>query len=228
MSAAPTKAITVLAAGLCAGALLGGCGSATKTVSIAETPPASSTPSTTTASVPAKTTSTATTPSTATTTTSTATTGTAGGTAAPTTTRTAPEPAFTESGTQGEEVSGAVKSVAVRGYTVRDPSEYHVAQTLRVLVGTRTGSTDGYGQKAFFFIDGRFIGTDTKEPSAAVKVVAQSDTEVALAYPLYRSGNSLCCPSGGQAVVHFQLNNGHLTPLGKIPPASSATGYSRN
>ena len=79
-----------------------------------------------------------------------------------------------------------------------------------MLVGTRTGSGDGYGQQAFFFVDGRYIGTDAKEPSASVKVVSQGDTEVALAYPLYRSSDPLCCPSGGQAIVHFQLNNGRL------------------
>ena len=61
-----------------------------------------------------------------------------------------------------------------------------------------------------------------------MKVVSQSDTEVTLAYPLYRSSDPLCCPSGGQATVRFQLNNGRLAPLGAIPPASSKSGLSRN
>jgi len=59
-------------------------------------------------------------------------------------------------------------------------------------------------------------------------VIAQSDTEVTLAYPLYRPGDPLANPNGGQATVHFQLNDGKLTPLGTIPPANSATGLSRN
>jgi hypothetical protein len=92
---------------------------------------------------------------------------------------------------------------------------------LRVLVGTRTGSADGYGQQAFFFVDGRYLGTDTKEASATVKVVSQGDTEVTVSYPLYRKGDPLSSPSGGEARVTFQLNNGKLTPLGTIPPASS-------
>ncbi len=70
-------------------------------------------------------------------------------------------------------------------------------------MGTRTGSGDGYGQQAFFFVGGRYLGTDAKEPSATVKVVSQSDTEVTLAYPLYRKGDPLCCPGGGQASVRF-------------------------
>ncbi len=53
-----------------------------------------------------------------------------------------------------------------------------------------------------------------------MKVVAQGDTEVTLAYPLYRPHDPLCCPGGGQATVRFQLNNGHLVPLGTIPPVT--------
>ena len=48
-----------------------------------------------------------------------------------------------------------------------------------------------------------------------------------LAYPLYRHGDPLASPSGGQATVRFQLNNGQLVPLGKIPPVSSESGLSR-
>ena len=97
-----------------------------------------------------------------------------------------------------------------------------------MLVGTRTGSADGYGQQAFFFVDGRYIGTDAKQPSATVNVVCQGDTEVTLAYPLYRKSDALCCPGGGTATCHFQLNNGKLVPLEAIPPASSASGLSRS
>ena len=48
-----------------------------------------------------------------------------------------------------------------------------------------------------------------------------------LAYPLYRTSDPLSSPSGGQTRVTFQLNNGKLVPLGKIPPVSSSTGLSR-
>ncbi|HEX4435284.1 MAG TPA: LppP/LprE family lipoprotein [Solirubrobacteraceae bacterium] len=195
---------------------LAGCGSQTKTVTVASapTPTSSSTATTapdTTSSSPA-TTSTATTPTDT------------------STTRTAPEPSFTEpeqeakSGTLG----AAVAALHTRGYTPNDTSEYHSGQTLRVLVGTRTGSADGYGQQAFFFVDGHYLGTDTKEASAKVKVVSQNDTEVAIAYPLYRAGDPLCCPGGGQRVVHFALNNGKLAALDPIPPANSKSGDSRN
>jgi hypothetical protein len=203
----------LLPAALLAVGLLAGCGSQTKTVTVSSAP---LTPTATakTTSTPSTTSST---PSTSTPTTSTS------------ATRTAPEPSFAEQ--EAKPVEGATAAAAVlraRGYTADNASEYHQGQTLRVLVGTRTGSGDGFGQQAFFFIDGHYLGTDTKEPSAKLKVLSQSDTEVAIAYPLYRSSDPLCCPGGGQRVVHFALNNGKLTALDPIPPANSSKGLSRN
>ncbi len=199
-----------------AGALaLSGCGSGgTKTVSVSS--------ATTSGTTTRSTTATSTTPS------SPKTTGT--GTTAPggaEATRTTTAPAFTKETTSAEGLSGALAVVKARGYTANNSSDYHSGQTLRVLVATRTGSGDGYAQQAFFFVGGRYIGTDTSEPSAGVKVVGQSDTEVTLAYPLYRPHDPLCCPGAGQATVRFQLNNGRLLALDPIPPASSSTGTSR-
>jgi hypothetical protein len=197
---------------------LAACGSSTKTVTASSAPPASSQAATTRATTSAKPTST---PAPPTTSTATSSPGTAG-----TGTRSAPEPAFAQqqAGAQGADAAAAV--VSAHGYTPNDTSEYRPNQTLRVLVATRTGSGDGYGQLAFFFVDGRFLGTDAKQASAKVRVVSQGDTEATLAYALYRPGDPLSSPSG-EARVTFQLNDGRLTPLQKIPPASSSTGASR-
>jgi LppP/LprE lipoprotein len=209
----------MLLAGLAVGILtLSGCGSGgTKTVSVSSAAPPGTTAQ--------HTTTTGTTHSPKTTTqTNTATSTTEGGGK---TTRTTTAPAFAKESTSTEGVNEALAVVKAHGYTAGDTSDYHPDQTLRVLVGTRTGSGDGYGQQAFFFVGGRYIGTDAREPSARVKVVAQSDTEVTLAYPLYLPHDPLCCARGGQATVRFQLNNGRLVPLGTIPPVSSQTGLSR-
>jgi hypothetical protein len=205
--------LTLLAAALA----LTACGSGTKTVTVSEAPAASQPSSGSTQA----TTQTGTTAPAQTQTSGTST------TTGTTTTRSAPEPKFTEGETQAEGVSGAAALVRSHGYTPNDTSEYHSGQALRVLVGTRTGSADGYQQQAFFFVNGRYLGTDTKLPSASVKVVSQSDTEVTLGYALYRPKDPLVNPGGGEARVTFQLNNGKLTPLQKIPPASSSTGLSR-
>ncbi len=198
-------------------ALLAGCGSQTKTVSVANAPPGAAT--TTASSAP---TTTAQAPATTTTSTAPPSTGTS-------TTRTAPEPSFAEGEGTGKEGSlqAAVATVRSHGFTPVDTSEYHPSQTLRVLVATRTGSGDGYGQQAFFFLGDHYLGTDAKEASAKLKVVSQGDTEVAIAYPLYRRNDPLCCPGGGQRVVHFALNNGKLQALDPIPPASGYANLSR-
>ncbi len=196
--------------------LLAGCGSQTRTVTVASTP---ATPATTGTAAAPKTQTSSTTTTTATS---------APSSTATSTTRTSPEPSFTEQESHPEGASAAEAVVRANGYTANNAAEYHPNQTLRVLIGTRTGSGDGYGQRAFFFIDGHYLGTDAKEPSAQLKVVSQSDTEVTIAYPLYRSGDPLCCPGGGQRIVHFALNNGKLTALDPIPPANSNSGLSRN
>jgi hypothetical protein len=210
MSTVP-KMISVPCLGLAFAALLTGCGGGTKTVSVASAPPVQST--STTATQPTTTTTRTTTP----TSTTPAPSGN-GGTSGPSTTRTAPAPAFTHRSTGGistttaEELSAAEAVVHAKGFTVSTASDYHPDQTLRVLIGTRAGAAEGNGQQAFFFVDGRYIGTDAKQPSALVHVVSQGDTEVTLAYAL---------ASGGQATVRFQLNNGKLVPLGEIPSASA-------
>jgi LppP/LprE lipoprotein len=210
-----------LLAGLAASLLaLGGCGSGgTKTVSVSSAIP-SGTPT-------QSTTTTGTTRSSPTTTTHASTSPPATGQGGVEATRTTTAPAFTKQTAGGEGLGTALAVVKAHGYTAGGSSDYHPNQTLRVLVGTRTGSGDGYGQQAFFFVGGHYLGTDTSEPSASVKVVGQSDTEVTLAYPLYRPHDPLCCASAGQAVVRFQLNNGRLVPLNPIPPAHSTTAASR-
>ncbi|HEY4427071.1 MAG TPA: LppP/LprE family lipoprotein [Solirubrobacteraceae bacterium] len=209
-------ALAAAVAGLAAAALTA-CGSQTKTVSVAGSPPASQTTATGSTSTTTATTPPPTKPKLT------------GGTSASSgTTRTAPEPAFTQHQGAPEGADAAAAVVRANGFTPNDASEYHPNQTLRVLVGTRTGSGDGYGQQAFFFVDGRYIGTDAREPSAKLRVVSQSDTSVTISYPLYRHSDPLCCPGGGHATVSFQLNNGKLAPVGSIPPATSAGGLSRN
>jgi LppP/LprE lipoprotein len=203
---APTTAVTVVA-------VLVGCGSGTKTVTVSSAPPVVQTGATPTPST--KTPTTKTQPTSAERTTS-------------GTTHSAPEPAFAQEKAPSEAAAAAAAIVRSKGFTPNDTSQYHSNQALRVLVARRTASGDGYAQEAFFFVNGRYIGTDTREPSATLRVVSQGDTEVTLGYPLYRKNDPLCCPGGGQATVHFQLNNGRLTPLDPIPPVERSNGLSRH
>ncbi len=231
-----------LALGAMGGALLGGCGGGTQTVSVSGAPATGAGGAHAAATAHNRAGSTTTTGAQSTTPAPT-TNAAGGGTGVPTTpaqageqatstTHTAPAPAFVHPGGQSDEgatgaAAAAAQVVRAQGYTPQSPSLYHPNQTLRVLIGTRDNSTAGYNQRAFFFLDNRYLGTDSSQPSASVRVVGQSDTEVTLAYALYRPSDHECCPSGGTATVHFQLNNGQLVPLDPIPPASSASGLSR-
>jgi LppP/LprE lipoprotein len=211
MRGSPPRALAPLTV-LCTAALLLGCGSATKTVTVSSAPPVTQ-PTTTTASPAKPTTSTAKAPA-------------AAESPATGTTRSAPEPAFTQEKPPSEGEAAAAAVVRSKGFTPNDSSQYHSNQALRVLLATKTGS-GGYAQDAFFFVNGRYIGTDTSEPSATLRLISQSDTEVTLAYPLYRKNDPLCCAGGGQAKVRFQLNNGRLTALDPIPPVGGSNGLGR-
>lgn len=209
--------IAILVAALAGLSVLSGCGSSgTKTVSVANTLGASSGATDSGGVTAGQTSSTQTT------------TKTESQQSTPTqSTRTATAPAFTKETSGGEGVDQAVAVVKAHGYTPDDTASYHPNQTLQVLVATRTGSNDGYAQQAFFFVGGRYLGTDTSTPSAGIKLVSQGDTEATLSYRLYRPGDPLCCARGGEATVRFQLNNGRLVPLDPIPPANSSTAASR-
>jgi hypothetical protein len=222
-AAGPTTHAPLLAAVAvtAAAVLLGGCGGGTKTVSVANAPTPPTSASTTSSSTGAGS-------STTTTAAGTSTTAPGAGTGGTGPTRTAGAPAFVPPpASGGEAAAAAALEVRAHGYTPNDVSQYHPNQTLAVLVGTHSRSGDPYGQQAFFFVDGRYIGTDAAAPSATVHVLSQSDTQVTLGYPLYRAHDALCCPGGGEARVTFQLNNSHLEPLQAIPPVNSATGLSR-
>lgn len=201
-------------------AVAGGCGSGgTKTVSAPGQGDPATAPSTTTHAATHSSAQNSASPP------STATSGREGGSTQ--STRTATAPAFTKESSSSEGLTEAVNLVKAHGYTPQDTSQYHSAQTLRVLLATRTGSGDGYDQQAFFFLGGHYLGTDTSSPSAGIALVSQSDTEATLAYHLYLPRDPLCCARGGEAKVRFQLNNGRLTALDPIPPSESSTVASR-
>ena len=128
----------------------------------------------------------------------------------PPTTQTRPE-------RPGGNISDAVDRVQREGYDVVDRSGYDPNATLRVLIGVRHGSADGYAKKAFFFVGPEFIGTDTKDPSAGISVESQTDTTVTLGYAIYRRNDGLCCPSGGTRSVRYSWDGARLSPQDPIP-----------
>jgi LppP/LprE lipoprotein len=206
------RAMSLALAAAAASWLLTGCGVTTKTVTVSSVPPGRA-PTVSQATTPSEQPSASTTSSPETPPGSTGTTTSS--------TRTAPEPQFeqAEGKPPAETPAGLAGPLAVlhaHGYVAVDTSQYHPDQTLQVLVGTRA-SAGTKAEQAFFFVDGHYLGTDAAQPSAQLNVVSQGDTEATLAYSLYRQGDPVCCPSGGQAHVRFQLNDGQLGATGTIP-----------
>lgn len=126
------------------------------------------------------------------------------------------------------DLAAAERAMLARGYKIIEGAdEYDPRAPLSVLIGVRRETADGLGRYAFFFHEGRLLGTDTSEESAAVSLVGQTGQTVTLIYPLYRPGDGACCPSGGSAQVRFRWNGARVEPLDPIPPAQSPTGAGR-
>lgn len=112
-----------------------------------------------------------------------------------------------------------------RGYAVLTERDFRPGQALAVLIGIRRDPPRA--ELAFFFAGGRFIGTDTRDPSGAIEVVAQDGDRVTLGYGLYRPGDALCCASGGTARVTYLWDGARLTPSRPIPTADPGASLSR-
>jgi hypothetical protein len=149
-----------------------------------------------------------------TTTTSPTTTSVPGSTTTPTRTSTGPASAG-PTGTAGTGVDAAAARVRGTGFEPVSTATYNPSDTLRVLIGR-----DGSGaERAFFFEQDRYLGTDLSSSSGSISVAGSSDTEVVLRYGIYRTSDSLCCPSSSRT-VRFELDNGALSPMDPVPSAA--------
>lgn len=145
-------------------------------------------------------------------------------TTAPAQTRTAPGPAFTRTtgGTPAaSDLDAAVGKLRALGFAPLSTRTYDSGQTLRVLVGARTGSADAHTQQAFFFDGPRYLGTDAAATSGQIGVIGHGDTDVTLRYGIYRPGDADCCPSGAPRTVRFALDSGRLVAVDPIPSLAS-------
>lgn len=132
-------------------------------------------------------------------------------------------PARATQQSSGDAFGAALAKVSSLGYTVSDTSTYSPGSDLHVLIGTRTGSADGYGQQAFFFDGARYLGTDTSDPSASMAIAWQTPSLVAIKYALYDTDDAFCCPTGS-ATVRYQWTGSRLTPLDPIPTSENVDG----
>jgi hypothetical protein len=120
---------------------------------------------------------------------------------------------------QRQERTQAVDEVRRQGYEVVDLDDYKVDHVLRVLVGEPVGATPP-GMRAFFFVDGEYIGLDATSASGKLRAGRQLEREITLVYTLYEEGDRACCPKGGDTRVHFRWTGEALEPREDIPPES--------
>jgi hypothetical protein len=118
---------------------------------------------------------------------------------------------------QREDRRRAADEVRRQGYSPVDRAEYKADHLLRVLIGEPVGSTPP-GLRAFFFVDGEYIGQDATSPSGKLRPGRQLEREITLVYTLYEPGDQACCPKGGDTRVHFRWNGETLEPREPIPP----------
>ena len=113
------------------------------------------------------------------------------------------KPKYTKAQRQARAAAvGTLRSEGYRPVTLADYDPDHV---LRVLIGRGDGGT-----RAFFFAGRRFLGNDTADDSASLKVVRAGNRSVALSYKL---------AEGGRSRVLFRWDGKKLEPQTAIPPA---------
>jgi hypothetical protein len=120
---------------------------------------------------------------------------------------------------QRAERSRAVGELRKQGYKPVSLGDYKVDHLLRVLIGEPVGGT-APGMRAFFFVDGGYVGLDATSASGKLRAGRQLEREITLVYTLYEDGDRACCPKGGDTRVHFRWTGEALEPREEIPPDS--------
>jgi hypothetical protein len=147
---------------------------------------------------------------------------------APVSSPTSQSPSPTASATSATmSADDAAAVVRSNGYEP-DMGTYVQNQRLSVVIGTGQTAADGTPrQKAFVFAEGRYLGTDTKDPSAHVSLLNQpSDHEVTLRYDTYNPQDPIGSPSG-HADVRYRWTGTNFSTLDPIPSTDPQTPGSR-
>lgn len=151
----------------------------------------------------------------------------------PATTTTATAPATTTAAAPPNpsatlSLHAAEQVLAAHGYSTLTESDWRPDQPLKVLLGVATGGSAGTRRElAFCFLGASFIGTDTKDPSGQLAVLAQDGRSVTIRYGLYRPSDAIDDPTGGSADVTYRWTGVRLVPQQPIPPAAQGAALSR-
>jgi hypothetical protein len=98
----------------------------------------------------------------------------------------------------------AIDLVVSKGFTVPHKSDWNPDADLQVLIGK---GTDTGNRLAFFFVDGQYLGNDSTEPSAELKVKKSEGSDATLVYGT----------PGGPITVDFRYDGASVAPLQVLP-----------
>jgi hypothetical protein len=124
------------------------------------------------------------------------------------------KPRFTAS--QRAARRAAVTTLSGLGYRPVTLKTYNPDHVLRVLIGKGDG-----GQRAFFFVGGRYLGNDATDDSGSIAIARAGNRSVSLAYRTFKTGDKSCCPSGAKVRVLFRWDGKTLSPQTAIPPSAA-------
>jgi hypothetical protein len=101
---------------------------------------------------------------------------------------------------------------------VPDGRVYDARQPLTVILGEAPRGTASSPMQAYFFTDGRYLGTATSKPRPHIAFLAYTSSGLELQYQWSSDGDPNCCPSN-VSTVRFDLHDGHVRAQGEFPPA---------
>lgn len=89
--------------------------------------------------------------------------------------------------------------------------------TLAAWITIAIQSQDGYNQLVFFFLNGKYLGTDTTKPSAEITSVKAAGNGIAVTYPVYEKNDSFSNPTGEPVTITYTWNGSELVPNKPYP-----------
>jgi len=115
-----------------------------------------------------------------------------------------------------------------KGYDVPDPSYDVNRSTPNASVQTASGETlsawigekmasDGHNQFVFFFLNGKYLGTDTAKPSLEITSAKAVGNGIAVTYPVYMKNDSFADPTGTPVTITYTWNGSKLIPNKPYP-----------
>lgn len=139
-------------------------------------------------------------------------------TSAPPSVSTAPQSASTTSQTDSAMIQSDIEQIKNNGYI--PVSTQPGAQTpdgfghmLYAWDAIAKGSADGQSQLVFFFINSKYLGTDTAQPHPGIyKLTAIGTGSITVGYDVWKKGNSMADPTGTPFYITYTWNGHSLTP----------------